>query len=226
MRDPVPSLCDTERDDGRYPGRVPSRIAIEASDSIRMRAASALLADYRVDQVGLIGRGAPAAWGNRAIAIEDPVGWDVAIGVSATGVPDVTVGAGGHVSWAGPSGLARALGLRLGGEPRLAGTVAGDPVESGERFGFPSPIGWLGGELADGIHHCPMRGSLAAVMAESGDGRALVVLDDRSFLDGCLLAAGALMAIEGHHGPVWTDAERYLALIEDVGLVLADRAAA
>lgn len=200
----------------------PARIAIDGTDPIRMRAASALAADHRVDQVGILGRTPPGAWGERAVAITTPDGWDITVGIS-TGV-SVTVGEGGAVSWAGPSGLARSLGERLGGVVRLAGTVPGQPLDSELRFGFPPPLDWLGGELVDGIHHCPTRGSLAAVMAVDDRGRALVVLDDRGFLDGALLAAGVLLAAEGHRGPVWETHQRYIELLTELGLVLADRA--
>ena len=202
-----------------------ARIAIDGTDKIRMRVASALLADHRVHQVGLIGRTPPAVWGDRAVAIESADGWDVAVGVSHPGAVEVTVADGGHVSWAGPSGLVRCLGLRLGGTPRLAGTVPGDPIEGSARFAFPPPLGWLGGEAVDGIHHCPVQGSLAAVMAVGDDGRSLVVLDDREFLDASLLAAGVILAANGHRGPVWEDADGYLEVIEDFGLVLADTSA-
>lgn len=158
-------------------------------------------------------------------AITSHHGWDVIVGVASPGATDVTVGDGGTVSWAGPTGLARCLGVQIGNDAVLAGTVAGDPVDTEPRFGFPPPLGWLGGQLVDGIHHCPSRGSLAAVMAVADDGRSLVVLDDRAFLDGALLAAGVLLAVEGHHGPVWKSSSRYLELISEFGLVLADTAA-
>lgn len=200
----------------------PARIAIDGTDPIRMRAASALAADHRVDQVGILGRKPPAAWGERAVSITTADGWDITVGVS-TGV-SVTVGEDGDVSWAGPSGLAHTLGARLGGAVRLAGTVPGEPIDSELRFGFPPPLDWLGGELVDGIHHCPTRSPLAAVMAVDDGGRALVVLDDREFLDGALLAAGILLAVDGHRGPVWDAHDRYLELVADLGLVMADRA--
>ena len=188
-----------------------------------MRVASALAADHRIERVGLIGRQPPSAWGDRTVAITSALGWDVAVGVTETGVPQVSVGAGGDVEWAGPTGLARALGFRLGTDAVLAGTVEGEPIASEPRFGFPPPLGWLGGAAIDGIHHCPTRGTVAAVMAVADGNRALVVLDDRLFLDAALLAAGVLLAADGHQGPVWTAAERYLDLIGDLGLVLADR---
>ena len=202
-----------------------ARIAIDGADKIRMRVASALLADHRVDQVGLIGRTPPAVWGDRAVEIDAAEGWDVVVGLPQPGAAEVTVAAGGAVSWAGPSGLARCLGSRLGGEARLAGTVVGEPIDGSARFCFPPPLGWLGGELVDGVHHCPVEGSLAAVMAVNDDGRSLVVLDEQEFLDAALLAAGAILAADGHRGPVWGAADRYLEVIGDFGLVLADASA-
>jgi hypothetical protein len=203
----------------------PIRVAIDAADPVRMRVASALLADHRVDQVGLIGRKPPTVWGDRVVAIDEADGWDVVVGHSQPGAAEVTFAAGGAVSWAGPSGLARCLGIRIGGEPRLAGTVIGEPIDGPARFAFPPPLGWLGGELVDGVHHCPVQGSLAAVMAVGDDGRSLVVLDEREFLDAALLAGGVILAAVGHRGPVWDAAERYLDVIEDFGLVLADASA-
>lgn len=207
----------------RYPARVAgARVAIDGTDPIRLRAASALLADHRVESVGLLGRNPPSTWGERAVAIASPAGWELGVGIPPTaGRPEVTPGPGGAVSWAGPTGLAKSLGVRLGGRPALAGTVPGEPLSAGPRFGFPPPLGWLRGELVDDIHHCPTPGSLAAVMATDGD--SLVFLDDRKFLDGTALAAGILLAIAGHRGPVWEAADEYLDLAVQLGLVLADR---
>ncbi|MDX1447803.1 MAG: hypothetical protein R3246_01970 [Acidimicrobiia bacterium] len=197
------------------------RVAVEASDAVRLRAASSLLADHRVSRVGLIGRTAPDAWGDRVVSIRSAVGWDFTLGVRAPGVPEVTVGEGGDVSWAGPSGLARSLGVRLGAEARLAATVVGDESADGERFAFPSPIGWLGGRSSDGIYHCPTRSPLAAVMAVS-DTSTVAVVDTREFLDAALAAGGVLLAVEGHRGPVWEAADRYLRILEDLGVVAAN----
>lgn len=190
-----------------------------------MRAASALVGDHRIERIGLLGRKPPASWGPRVVAITSPDGWDVCVGVSNPEATEVTVGPGGGVSWAGPTGLARCLGDRIGGDALLAGTVTGDPVDAVTRFAFPQPLGWLGGELADGIHHCPTHGSVAAVMAVTSDGRSLAVLDEKEFLDGALLAAGVLLAVDGHRGPVWETPNRYLDLIADFGLVMAEVAA-
>lgn len=201
------------------------RVAIEGSDPVRMRAASALAGDHRVERIGLIGRKPPASWGPRVAAITSAVGWDFCVGISNPEATEVTVGPGGDVSWAGPTGLARCLGDRVGGDALLAGTVTGDPVDAVPRFAFPQPLGWLGGELTDGIHHCPTRGSVAAVMAVTSNGRSLAVLDDKAFLDGALLAAGVLLAVDGHRGPVWEASGRYLELIADFGLVMAEVAA-
>lgn len=201
-----------------------ARIAIDGTDRIRMRAASTLAADHRISRIGLIGTRAPDAWGDRVTTITSAVGWDVAVGAEAPAVPQVTVGPCGDVSWAGPSGLGRSLAERLGTHAVIAGTVVGDEIDGSERFAFPAPIGWLGGEEADGIYHCPTRGDLASVMV-STDRRSLAVLDTRNFLDGALLAAGVLLAVEGHHGPVWEAADRYLDLVSELGLVLADTAA-
>lgn len=200
-------------------------VAIEGSDPIRMRTASALAGDHRIDRIGLLGRKPPASWGPRVTAITSAAGWDLCVGIDQPGATEVTVGPGDGVSWAGPTGLARCLGVRIGTDALLAGTVPGDPIDTDPRFGFPPPLGWLGSELEDGIHHCPTPGSVAAVMAVTSDGRSLVVLDERAFLDGALLAAGVLLAAEGHRGPVWDAPSRYLDLIADFGLVLAEAAA-
>ncbi len=209
----------------RYPARVPgARIAIDGTHPIRLRVASSLLADHRVERVGLMGRDAPTAWGERAVSISSAIGWDVGVGIPpGPERPDITPGTGGAVSWAGPTGLARSLGVRLGGSPSLAGTVPGEPKSSGARFAFPEPLGWLHGDLIDGIHHCPTMSSLAGVIATNPDGESLAFLDSRDFLDAAALAAGVLLALTGHRGPVWESADTYLDLVAEQGLVLADR---
>ncbi len=158
------------------------------------------------------------------MAIESAAGWDVTVGTAPLrGQVDVTVGEGGSVSWAGPTGLVRSLGIRLQGAPALAGTVPGSPATSGPRFGFPEPLGWLHGALVDDLHHVPVSGELAGVMAVHDGGRSVAIVDQREFLDGAALAAGVLLAVEGHRGPVWKSAERYLELAAELGLVLAER---
>lgn len=210
---------------GGYPARVPgARIAIDGTDPIRLRVASSLLADHRVERVGLLGRDVPTAWGGRVVSISSAIGWDVGVGIpGGPERPEITPGTGGAVSWAGPTGLARALGVRIGGSPSLAGTVPGDPKSSGVRFAFPEPLGWLHGDLIDGIHHCPTMSSLAGVLAAHPDGTSLAFLDSQDFLDAAALAAGVLLALTGHRGPVWESADAYLELVAEQGLVLADR---
>lgn len=154
------------------------------------------------------------------VAIDDPAGWDVVVGTTAPGVPAVTPGPGGDVAWAGPTGLVRSLAARLGENARLAGTVPGEPRDGPERIAFPAPLGWLGGEMLDGVVHCPVRGSLAAVRADDGV-ESLAVIDDREFMDAATLAAGVLLAVGGHRGSVWEVAADYVSLVEDLGLILA-----
>lgn len=219
-------LCDVGvADASRYPGRVPvARVVIDGTDPIRMRAASALLPDHRVDRVGLLGASPAAGWGSRSVSVTSTVGWDVVVGRDPEpGQVDVTVGSGGVVWGAGPSGLARSLGAVVGGDVSLAGTVPGTRLREGPRFGFPAPLSWLHGVLEDGIHHCPVPGSLAGVLAVRDSGASLAVVDDRRFLDGCALAGGVLLAIDGHRGPVWDAAESYLERVGELGLVIADR---
>jgi hypothetical protein len=208
-----------------YPVRVTgARVAFDGTDPIRLRAASALIADHRIERIGIVGRNPPQTWGERAVAIDSAEGWDVTVATATTeSGTDVTVGPEGTVSWAGPTGLVRALGVRLGGEVALAGTVPGEPARSGPRFGFPEPLGWLHGVLIDGVHHTPVTGAVAGVMAVRPDGTSLAIVDEREFLDGAALAAGVLLAVQGHRGPVWEAGDSYLEFAADMGLVVAER---
>lgn len=199
--------------------RVSASVAVDGTDPVRLRAVSALLADHRIDRVGILGASPPKSWGERVERIADTDGFDLVVGTEEA---TVSVAGGGAVSWAGPTGLTRALGVRLG-ESELAATRPGEPNRDGRRFGFPAPIGWLRGMATDGIHHCPHRSTLTGVMAVTSTGHSLAIVDDRSFLDGCALAAGVLLAVGGHVGPVWESADRYLDTVVELGLVIADR---
>ena len=203
--------------------RVLASVVVDGSDPIRLRAVSALLADHRVDRIGIVGANPPASWGDRVARVGSADGFDVSVGLTpSTGQVSVTAGPDGDVSWAGPTGLTRSLGTRLEGAD-LAATVPGHALRDGPRFGFPAPIGWLHGRESDGINQCPHTADVAGVMAVTGSGRSLAIVDQQAFLDACALAGGVVLAIAGHRGPVWEVAEAYLDAIRSMGLVVADR---
>jgi len=200
------------------------RVAVDATTPVRLRAVSSLLADGRIERIGVMGTKPPVSWGDRAVAIGSADGWDVVVGIEpAPGQPSVSVGEEGTVSGAGPSGLTRALARRFG-LTTMAATSVGRPVHGGPRFGFPQPLGWLHGEPADDIHQCPITSRLAGILATDQNSRSVAIVDVRDFLDGCALAAGVLLFAGGATGPVWASADRYLEEVAVVGLVLADTA--
>ena len=198
-------------------------VAVDGRDPIRLRAVSALLADHRIDRLGILGASPPKSWGERVERLAVAGGWDIVVGLDPVGDQlSVTPAAGGDVSWAGPTGLTRTLGRQVG-DCQLAATVPGDPLKDGPRFGFPSPIGWLRGASSNGIHHCPHASTVAGVMAVTADGHSLAIVDEQEFLDACALAAGIILASQGRSGPVWENPDAYLDAVTSMGLVVADR---
>lgn len=198
-------------------------VVVDGSDPIRLRAVSALLADHRVDRIGIVGASPPSSWGDRVARVASPEGFGIVVGLTPSDSQvSVTAGPDGTVSWAGPTGLTRSLGTQLE-DAALAATVPGSPLRDGPRFGFPSPIGWLHGRDSDGINQCPHASDLAAVMAVTANGRSLAIVDNQAFLDACSLAAGVVVALQGHRGPVWDIADAYLDTAVSMGLVVADR---
>ncbi len=209
------------------------KVAVVVDGEAESRCASALLAHPRVELVGLVGVNPPASWGHRATRTEDGSGFDIVVGPGAAASLARSAGAvlvvtgpppddGPTVSFAGPEGLARALAAGLDEGASVALTIPGAPVRGGERVAFPAPLGWVMAtrETGSDIFVAPVEGPLAAVAAFDRR-RIRAVLDDRLFLAGACLAAGALAA-RGTRGPVWTRPDPYLAAVEDLGLVIAE----
>lgn len=163
------------------------------------------------------------------VAIDDADGFEVVLGVDRRedtfGAVLVTPGKepddGPTVTWADPTGLARAL---AGPEGRPARTVHGSPVRGGTRLGFPAPIGYVySRDDREGVLLAPVEGRVAGVLATAPDGSSVAAIDDVHFLHAVCLAAGALLAptaIDGPH-PVWEAAEDYLEACRSLGLVTA-----
>lgn len=122
-------------------------------------------------------------------------------------------------------------------ERQLAWTEPGKPLEEGIAVTFPDPIGALWAEHADADDPqaglvAPTAGRWRGLMAtltfasDRGVDRTIYgIADDRSFLDGVLLAAAALAAAEGAYpagvtGPA-DPGGRFLGLARVAGMEIA-----
>lgn len=173
-----------------------------------------------VTLVGLIGKPPPKSWGDRASKVADAAGFDVLVG-PGSGRPNVTPDGSGTVSFAGLTGLARSLATRLSGERiTMDRTVtAADPGE-GPFAVFPEPVGAVRrATMSEGVMMCPVNSAFAGVVV-ADRARTIAVVDDVLFLSGACLAAGALLG--GEPGPVWDRAERYLELVQGLGVLIAE----
>ena len=83
-------------------------------DEVHSRAAAGLVSSPFVSAVGLIDKAPPKSWGRRATKISDASGFDVLVGPGDT-IPNVTPDGSGTITFAGLTGLARALATRLSG---------------------------------------------------------------------------------------------------------------
>ena len=152
--------------------------------------------------------------------ISDASGFDVLVGPSGS-IPNVTPDGSGTITFAGLTGLARALATRLTGHRiTMDRTVtAADPGE-GPFALFPEPLGAVRrATQSDDVMLCPVQGRLAGVVV-SDETTSLAVIDDVLFLSGVCLAAGALLV--GHTGPVWERAEEYLERMQSMGVLIAE----
>jgi hypothetical protein len=206
------------------------RVAVRAHTEILSRAATALAAHPAIDQIGLIGRRPGRAWRSRMIEIDDAEGFEVALGVDhraeARGAVLVTPADapddGPTVTWADPTGLARAL---AGPDRTPARTINGSQVRSGTRLAFPAPVGYLHArETRQGVLLAPVEGRVAGVLAIAEDGSSRAAIDDIHFLHAVCLAAGVLLAPAAIDGPrpVWDQASDYLDACRSFGLVTAE----
>lgn len=164
------------------------------------------------------------------VEVDDAEGFEVVIGVEdrsdAHGAVLVTTGGapenGPTITWADPTGLARALAFP---DRTPARTVHGSPTRRGTRLGFPAPIGYaFADHTREGVLLAPVEGRVAGVLAIGEGGSSTAAIDDGLFLHAVCLAAGALIAPIAVHGPhpVWEDPAGYLAACESLGLVTAE----
>lgn len=150
--------------------------------------------------------------------VTDGDGFDVIVAPGG----DVTPDGEGSVRFAGLTGLARSLASRLAGlRIEMDRTVTSESAGEGEFALFPAPLGAVRRSgSAEGVFLCPTDGSLAGVSVTDGS-RQIAMVDDVLFVSGVCLAAGALLAPD-HRGPVWEEADAYLDLVEELGLVFAE----
>ncbi len=200
-------------------------VAVDTSEELGARAASALLGHPSVDWIGVLDRDPPKSWGSRARPVHTADGFDVGIGADGARIRVYRLEPAGErsVGWASPVGLARAAGSKLTDVEAYAVTVPGTPPSRGELFAFPPPIGWARGEPgAAGVMECPVEGRYAGVLARDPSGFAIGTADDGLFLSAVCLAAGAVVA-GTHPGieSVWEAAVDYVAACEVLGVVLA-----
>ncbi len=196
------------------------RVATDPVDEVHSRAAASLVSSPLVTAVGLIDKAPPKSWGERATKITDPAGFDVLVGPGDS-VPNVTPDGSGSITFAGLTGLARALATRLtGNKITMDRTVTAPNPGEGPFALFPEPLGAVRrATRSEGVMLCPVQGSLAGV-AVGDETRSLAVIDDVLFLSGVCLAAGALLF--GHSGPVWERAEEYLERVQSMGVLIAE----
>jgi hypothetical protein len=200
-------------------------VAVDTSQELGARAASALLGHPSVDRIGVLDRDPPKSWGDRARRVSSAEGFDVGIGVEGARVRVYRREPVGKrsVGWASPVGLVMAAGSRLDAVVVHAVTVPGTPLSDGERFAFPPPIGWARGRHGQaGVIECPVEGRYAGILATGRSGAAIGAADDSLFLAAVCLAAGAVVAgIHPEIDSVWDAPEEYLAACESLGVVLA-----
>ncbi len=90
-------------------------------------------------------------------------------------------------------------------------------MKQGDRFVFPPPLGNLGiSDVTNGIEYAPVFGRFGGIGVASAE-QILSVVDDRRFLEGVCMAAGALLPDQSPAN----HPERYIARCEELGLVIA-----
>lgn len=196
------------------------RVAVDPVDEVHSRAAASLASSPLVTMVGLIGKAPPKSWGDRAMKVDDASGFDVLVGPGPAG-PNVTPDGSGSIRFAGLTGLSRALATRLsGGRITMDRTVTAEQPGTGPHALFPEPLGAVRrATMSEGVMLCPVASTIAGVVVADGR-RTIAVLDDVLFLSGTCLAAGALLGPVS--GAVWDRSERYLELIQSMGVLIAE----
>lgn len=195
------------------------RVALAAGDSLFERVRHVLLADERIDLVGV--RRAPRG-DRRVVALDDVAKFDLLIADDPDGpdarraaecqLPVVVPGnlppATKHplvIDGANLRGLARCLGATLGspadGEKvAVAVTAPGRKLSKGTRVAFPYPVGSLLARQADDLTIAPHEGGFAAIsIAVTGPFGTVThgLVDDAAFAAAACLAA----AVFSHDSP-------------------------
>jgi len=188
------------------------RIGLSPGDELATRVSRVLLADPRIEALGVP---RPLASEPRTVALtgftaDVVIAFDVAhpyvTAALERSTPVVTL-AGGVTTLRGDlKSLANALATRL--EPRatlVAWTEDGEDLKSGVSVSFPQPLGLAYGTESPAGLAVPTTGQWGGVLARSSDGNGqsttIAAVDDREYLTAISMAACAISAILGEDEP-------------------------
>jgi len=218
------------------------KIAIHQTSTVAGRAASVLLAEPRLEYLGVLDQD-PGNADPRLVRIEDLSGWDVLI--SDTDTPSTILERAvtaniplvlsaelpgtapiPFIADAGLTMIARSLAHEYGPDVALvAATRSGDPLRKGDNVAFPPPVGPLRGlKRPDGLLIAPTGGDWGGVVVTGPHG-SLGVSDHAEFLAAiALAAAGLILATSSRPAgsvPLEDVAGAYLDAAERAGLEVA-----
>jgi hypothetical protein len=201
---------------------VSPKVHVRVRDDAHARIAWAVASLPQLAPVGMIGRRPPESW--RKLVHRSKASGDADIIVDPnSGDRGIVVVAGDSrrpgITHASPQGLARALASQIGGDAEAVWTVDGRPHRIGHAWRFPAPVG----DVRGGAGAVPASGAFAAV-GGFGQGRTIVCIDDRPFMQAICMAAGAAIASTdlSEPTPVWERAAAYVEACEKLGLVFAE----
>jgi hypothetical protein len=214
------------------------RIAVHQTTPIAGRAASVLLADRRLDLLGVVD-GDPH--GDKLARADDLGEWDVVLSDTETPGEILSRAVEAHVPLvlsasseenppitlfqdASLAGVAVALASTLD-MTRIAATTRGTPLRRGIRVDFPPPVGSLtAASRTDGVLVAPTDTDWGGLLVEA-ESDSYGLADHQDFLAGIALAAAALVVATAPHPPGRVDpvtvAERYLNAAEEAGMEIA-----
>jgi len=185
------------------------KVAIHQSRPLGSRAASVLLAERRLDLLGLLDQ--DPSGDPRVVRVEDLSEWDVLVSDSTTPATILDRATAANIplvlgaeldrtasiplfAGAGLIAIARCLEHESGIDAAVVATTrAGTPLRKGTRVVFPPPVGPLKAlQRRDGLFVAPTDGDWGGLII-NGDRRSIGVADHAAFLAGIALAAAAVV---------------------------------